>query len=203
MSEHLCFDCCKLMSTFQFIEIDTYKLMTDQKLRQGLVYGTIVTHRKLHKLSTFVKCGKVEKMLKQDIIERNVMFKRLVLSNYGLKYDKKKKDAEIISGPASNQMTTDLSPSLRVLENQLVDLFSGQLLQRLMKALQVLEEHMCNGQCEECMHTFKNSILKTCSTCQTGKKVAAGASEQAPILVYEIDSYRQCRRCTSVAASKG
>jgi len=125
MAEHLCFDCCKLMSTFQFIEIDTYKLMTDQKLRQGLVYGTIVTHRKLHKLSTFVKCGKVEKMLKQDIIERNVMFKRLVLSNYGLKYDKKKKDAEIISGPASNQMTADLSPSLRVSENQLVDLFSG------------------------------------------------------------------------------
>jgi len=64
-------------------------------------------------------------MLKQDIIERNVMFKRLVLSNYGLKYDKKKKDAEIISGPASNKMTADLSPSLRVLENQLVDLFSG------------------------------------------------------------------------------
>ena len=29
------------------------------------------------------------------------------------------------------------------------------------------------------------------------------ASENAPILVYEIDSYRQCRRCTSVAASKG
>lgn len=59
MSENLCLDCCKLMAMFQFIEIDTYKLMTDHKLKQGIVYQTIITHRKLHKLSTFIKCGKV------------------------------------------------------------------------------------------------------------------------------------------------
>ena len=75
--------------------------MTDHKLKQGIVYGTIITHRKLHKLSTFIKCGKVEKMLKQGVIEPNIMFKRLILSNYGITIDKKSKDNAYTSEPNS------------------------------------------------------------------------------------------------------
>lgn len=152
MSENLCLDCCKLMSMFQFIEIDTYKLMTDQKLKQGIVYGTIITHRKLHKLSTFIKCGKVEKLLKQDVIERNLLFKRLILSNYGIKIDKKSKEGAYESEP-NTKFAGDLA--LKVQENQLLDLFSGKLLQKLIRALQVLEDHISNGSCQECLVVFK------------------------------------------------
>lgn len=108
MSEHLCLDCCKLMGMFQFIEIDTYKMMTDHKLKQGIVYATIITHRKVHKLSTFVKCGKIEKMVKQDVIARNVMFKRLILSNYGIKIQKKGKDNVIYTSTPNTKYNGDL-----------------------------------------------------------------------------------------------
>jgi hypothetical protein len=115
MSENLCLDCCKLMAMFQFIEIDTYKLMTDQKLKQGIVYGTIITHRKLHKLSTFIKCGKVDKMVKQGVIETNILFKRLLLSNFGIKIDPKNKES--FTSEPNTKYTGELHQDLQVQDN--------------------------------------------------------------------------------------
>lgn len=147
MAEHLCSDCCKLMAMFQFIEIDTYKLMTDHKLKQGIVYATIITHRKVHKLSTFIKCGKIEKMVKQDVIERNVFFKRLILSNYGIKIQKKSKDNLVYTSTPNTKYVQDLKSEFLVQDNQLMDLFTGKLLQKLVQALQLMEDHMSNGKC--------------------------------------------------------
>ena len=135
MSEQVCLDCCKLMGMFQFIEIDTYKMMTEHKLRQGMVYSTIITHRKVHKLSTFIKCGKIEKMMKQDVIERNMMFKRLILSNYGIKIDKKGKDNMTYVSTPNSKFNGELKSELQVPDNQLLELFSGKLLQKLVQAL--------------------------------------------------------------------
>lgn len=61
-SEHLCCDCDRMLKSFQFVEVDTYRLMTDHKLRKGIVYDTIVSHRKLHKLAALIKCGKIERL---------------------------------------------------------------------------------------------------------------------------------------------
>ena len=100
--------------------------MTDHKLKQGLVYQTIITHRKLYKLSTFIKCGKIDKMLKQDVIDRNCLFKRLVLSNYGIEIDKKSKEGAFKSEP-NTKHNGELMACLQVPDNQLLELFSGKL----------------------------------------------------------------------------
>ena len=57
---------------------------------------------------------------------------------------------------------------------------------------------MSNGKCQDCLLTFKNQILKNCSTC-----AAKRVDKKDPILVYEIDGYRQCRKCQSILASRG
>lgn len=110
IGERLCADCDKLMRQLPFIELDTYRLMTELKLKQGLIYDTILTHRKFHKLSQFIKDGRVERLYQQDVLERNLGYKRLILSNGPLQTDSQYR--QLLTG----QLLMDLQTALNLLE---------------------------------------------------------------------------------------
>ena len=108
----VCKECDKLLRENQVIEIDTYKFMSQLKLTRGVIYETIVAHRKLVKLLSFVSCGLKERLLSQDVLDANLTEKRFLLFN---------------------------APIWE--ESQYRQLLSGALLDKLTHVLRVIEEH--------------------------------------------------------------
>ena len=67
-------------------------------------------------------------------------------------------------------------------------LFTGGLLKKLKKAVQILEDHMMNEQaCVDCYKAYNDKIIKTCDSCQKMKVTNKRIKE---IHLYDIESFR-------------
>lgn len=102
-----------------------------------------MSKRKFQKMSSLIKCQKLEKLYSQDIIKENLSFKRTLLTNYALK------DGQIQEN------------------NQLHQLLAGTLLASLTKAINNLDKHFSDSTCSTCQQ-HEAERIKTCHSC--GKK---------------------------------
>lgn len=99
----VCKDCDVLLREYPVIEVDTYKLMSQQKLKKGVIYETIVAHRKLVKLLPFVTCGIKDRLISQDVLEVNLTQKRMLLYNAPIWEDSQYRS--MISGGLLDKLT--------------------------------------------------------------------------------------------------
>ena len=74
----MCYDCSSFLREYPFLIIDP-KLVSEKK--NPNLFASLVLRRKLSKLSKLISCGKVERLVNQDIIHSNLCHKNVMLLN--------------------------------------------------------------------------------------------------------------------------